>query len=523
MEIVRTVGRGAHNNISINGPGVSDAHAEITFAPGYKMFVEGLDANKSIFVNNKRVSGKYELQPCDILCLGEYVFPFEEHYPEMLKYKKPDPSNEEESSNQDHLIIEDTEQEVLEGKTGLKLFLYSLQFPKDRQKMQRIWILSIGAVMLLSLVLPFISWSHPASASFIVNEKLSSLSAIQMFMDLTNAKVSGAPLLYVLLYGLTMFMILGVICLVIMFLLVGANIWKPKNLLAIRRVSQIMLLLYGLNFFFQFLRFVWFWLDGENALVQPNNFAGLLSESRVYVENLGIGYWLCGVGILLVLRSTRNGLWQPNFERKWASLSFSFWLPYVMMLVLVHQGLGVIQTSVDVDRYKKTFGGFSSGPFNISSGEAESRICQGAPTLASYSYVVLIADYKREEANGGDDVIFEESDKNKEERFYITGIWLTLHGLFIGLIVLMLRKSVRGKTQLILSGGMLLCSLLLSLFVYQLIHQGTGVIGDIIQVSVGFGALLAILAGMGLFGEQLNFWNNRIVRAKEPEPLDDLG
>lgn len=524
MEIVRTVGKGLNNNIVINKPSISDAHAEITFASGNKMIVEDLDSKSGTFVNNQRITGRYVLTPGDILCFGDHVFPFEEHYPEMLKsIQVHEQTIDDTAEIEEPIVLENDEQiEVMRSMSGLKRWLYLLQFPKDRQQMQQIWILIIGGVMLVSMVVPFVSWSYPYSGTFIVSKELSSMSGIEMFMDLTDVTVTGKPLLYIMLFGLTLFMILGMFSLIIMLILFGTKVWKPLNLLAIRRVSQIMLVLFGLNFFLQFLRFLWFWLDGENAMVQTSLLENNLNESHIYIENMGIGYWLCGICVILVLRSTRNGLWKPQFGRKWLTLSFSFWIPFVMMIGFVHQGLGVVQTTVDVERYEDVFSDVSKQYFDIGEMEIRSRTCQGAPALSNTAYQYLIREYKIDASNKARSRFYVKNENHNEERFYITAIWLMLHCLFIILIVMMLRSNIKGITQFVLSGSVLLFSLVLFISLYKLIGMRPDAGGDIIKVKVGIGAYIAILGGLGLVGEQFYFWTNRTERSKEQKLLDEL-
>lgn len=531
MEIVRTVGSGLNNKIVINKPGIADLHAEITYGTGHLMMVEDLGSPAGTFVNNRKIIGKKILKSGDILCFGDHIFPFEEHYPDMLKTQSTASSLDsgaDDGEPEDVRAENDArEEEVLTGLSGLKRLLYSLQFPKDRQKLQRLWMLVIASIMLLSLVLPWLSWSNPSNATFLEDDKYDAISGIGMFIDLLEVEVSGASLLYIALYGVNMLLILGTATAVIFYALVALKAWKPPSLIAIRRISQVVLILFGTNFFLQFLRFVWFWLDGDNALVISTRLGGSgISEARVYAEYYGIGYWLCGFGVLLVLRSTRNGLWRPNFSRRWAPLSFTFWLPYVLLLALVHQGVGVIETNFDTDEYKSSFGISSSRFFDNK--EMKERIVQNGSAMAATSYMYLIREYKRDEDKKDRlrELINEKQEETlKKEKRYISFTWLTLHGLLIVSVLQMFRKRIRGTTTLILSALLLLFSAGLCICIYLLLDLRPNMAVDYVQFSVGYGCMIAIAAALGMLGEQFYFYttrNEKIVVKETADTLDDL-
>lgn len=521
MEIVRTIGRDSQNDIVLNKEGVADFHATLTFVAGDIMILEVLETGFETFVNNEKIQGRKLLKAQDIVCFGNAVFPFEEHYPQMLTYKNP----EDNTIDLDSLIEEDSEdlndeeKQTLYDKKGFQRWIYSLQFPKNRQQMQRIWILVISSIMLLTIVLPFLSWANPVEFSFIVNKENTSQSGIGMLLKLIDVDVSGAPMMYIFLQILTMLLILGVAVTSILFILYGATVWKLKNLIAIRRTSQVMLILFGLNFLFQFLRFVLYWYDGANVSVQNMMFTTDVSKSLIFAENLGIGFWLSVIGFILILRSTRNGLWNPKFSRRWASLSFSFWIPFVLLLALVHQGIGVVQTSVDVERYEDNFGLNRNIGFNDDL-EVKSRICQGVPFIAAQTMSIVIREVKMEEAGMVD---FDEmSDDSKQSRFAMRAFLIASYAIFILLIVMIFRKSIRGKVQFILSCLILVFSALLFMSVYQLLEISPGFGGDIIRRNVGIGCYIAILGGVAMLGEQFYFYTTRTVTGKEQRLLDDL-
>lgn len=114
----------------------------------------------------------------------------------------------------------------------------------------------MASVIMFTMVLPWFSWSNPTGATILEDERFDPLSGFGMMQDLFDAKVSGAPLLYILLYGITMLIFFGVISDVVSYLLIGINAWKPKNMLGIRRHSQTVLILFGINFLLQFMRYV---------------------------------------------------------------------------------------------------------------------------------------------------------------------------------------------------------------------------------------------------------------------------
>ncbi|MCR9173913.1 MAG: FHA domain-containing protein [bacterium] len=525
MEIVRTVGSGLKNRIVINKPGIAEVHAEITYATGHLMMVEDLGSPAGTYVNNRRIQGKKILKSGDILSFGEHVFPFEEHYPEMLKTQTegstldsgPDDGEPEEvrAKNDEH------QEEVLSGLSGIKRWIYALQFPKERQKLQRLWILVVASVMLLSIVLPWLSWSNPSNATIVNDDTFEALSGIGMFLDMLEVEVSGTPLMYIALYGVYMLTFLGTITAIICYFLIGAKVWIPHNLLAVRRISQVVLVLFGINFFLQFLRYVWYWLDGDNALVVPERLVGsAVSESRVFIEYMGLGYWICGFAILLVLRSTRNGLWQPRFNRKWTPLSLTFWMPYVLLLFMVHQGLGLVQTSIDED-YSST------GSFNsfFRRQELKERIVQNGPNLADKSYIFLISELKIDEV-GREKLgkrVLGDVNKRKAQKIISFIIWMSLHGIFIVSLLLMFRKRIRGTTTFILSSMLFACTTVLVILLYLIVDMEPEQEG--IEVSMGYGTFFALAAAGALLGEQFYFWtkrNDKQAVIETSNTLDDL-
>ena len=529
MEIVRTVGSGLNNKFVINKPGIADRHAEITYGSGYSMMVEDLDSHTGTFVNNRRIKGRKMLKPGDILCFGDVVFPFEEHYPEMLKTQSTIAeldSGPDDGEPHDVLTENDAKQEeTLAGLSGVKRFIYALQFPKDRQRMQRFWMLVMGGVILMSLVLPWLSWSNPSWATFLVDDKYDPISGISMIMDLFEVELSGAPMLYILLYGITILIFFGTVSAMICYLLVGLNVWKPRNLLAIRRLSQTVLILFGVNFLLQFMRYVWYWLDGENAVVVTRNLSTSgISEARVYIEYIGIGYWICGFAILLALRSTRNGLWRPNFSRKWASLSFSFWLPIVMLLVLAHQSAGLFQREMDKDAEDDKSTMTMSRLFDEK--EMKERVTINGPGMANAAYLYLIREWKRDEDKQNRlrnrTLIDDERTKRKT---YMTGIWLMLHGILIVSVVQLFRKRIRGTTTLILASTQVVLAAGLYFFMYQLVDMIPDSAQGVMQFSVSYACYLAIFVALGMLGEQFYFWttrNEKMVTRETGDMIDDL-
>ncbi len=527
MEIVRTVGSGLNNKFVITKPGIADTHAEITYGSGYLMMVEDLDSHTGTFVNNRRIKGKKMLKPGDILCFGDHVFPFEEHYPEMLKTQS---TESELDSGPDDGEPEDVfaenkarKDEVLAGLRGIKRFIYALQFPKDRQLLQRLWMLVMGSIILLSLSLPWLSWSNPSSGTFLVDDKFDPMSGINMILDLFKVEMSGAPMLYILLYGVTILIFFGTIAVMVCYLLYGMKVWKPKNLLVIRRLSQVVLILFGVNFLLQFFRYVGYWLDGDNALVVTTDLSRSgLSQARVYIEYIGIGYWICGFAIILALRSTRNGLWRTNFSRKWAPLSFSFWLPILLLLALVHQSAGVFQREMNTDDNNLGQGN-SRSFFNK---EIKERFVINGPGMANTTYMYLIREWKNDESkrNSLRNRNLVDDDKTKRDT-YMAGIWLMLHGILVVSIVQLFRKQIRGTTTLVLSSALVFLSLGLFFFMFQLIELIPDAAFNVMSFSVSYGCYIAILAALGMLGEQFYFWTNRNERkvTKETEEMIDDG
>lgn len=534
MEITISVGSDSNNKIRLQKSGISDHHANLIYAPGYLMMVEDLGEGMGTYVNNRRIQGKKILHPNDILCFGEHVFPFEEHYPEMLTRQTSSNAqldSGEDDGEPDELKAEnDTKQEeTLAGLRGVKRWINSLQFPKNRQAMHRIWYLVLSCIMLLSLVLPWVSWGNPSEFSLVENDKFDPISGVSMFLDLLKVGISGASLLYILLYGVVILILIGCVIVMICYFLFGINAWKPKSSLVVRILSQVMLVLYGVNFLLQFMRYVWLWMDGENATTQSVwGLTSKVSESRVYIENMGLGYWLCGFAILLAFKATRNGLWRPNFQRKWATLSFTFWLPFLLIIAMVHTNIGIVETSIDKEEYNKQFGGTGFSPLT-DSGELKERHCQNAPNLANASYTILIRQFKRD---SDEDNRLRQMDKKfddylKKLRFYHSGLWIMLHGLFVVSLIQMFRKRIDGIFTLILSLSLVVFTCGLFAILYSLLDANTefNKSASFVNSFVGIGSYVGILVTLGMVAEQFFFWTNKSDRREKREnlqPLDTL-
>jgi len=270
-----------------------------------------------------------------------------------------------------------------------------------------------------------------------------------------------------------------------------------------------------------------FWLDGDNALIQKSQLmVSEISKSRVLIEHLGLGFWLCGFAVLLAFRATRNGLWQPKFPRKWATLSFTFWLPFVLMISLVHSDIGLIEYDINKEEYKSQLRGLSAfGPYRASD-DVKDRLCANAPNITNKTSLFLIREWKRSE--DGKNRLFNDSRYKKTIKdmfFYHSGLWITMHALFILAIVQMFRKRIDGVISLIISVSLVVCTSGMYYYLHKIIYYRGDPSSDIMTVFVGFGAYLAIIATLGMAGEQFYFWTNRSDRRAKQEnlqPLDTL-
>lgn len=249
-----------------------------------------------------------------------------------------------------------------------------------------------------------------------------------------------------------------------------------------------------------------------------------ITEARLYIEYLGIGYWFCGFAILMVLRSTRNGLWRPNFSRRWATLSFSFWLPMVMLLVTVHQGAGVIQHHFDRKEFKKLWGSSYKTVFDDK--ELKERVTFNGPGMANAAYMELIREKKREDSGQrrlcGTAIMDDFMSKSKA---YMSGIWLSLHGLLIVSIIQLFRLRIRGTVTLVNSGLLLAFTISLAVFVFFYVDLIRPRVESNVEISVGYGCYLAFLAALGMVSEQFIFWskrNEKGVIGKSEEMIDDV-
>lgn len=512
MEVIKTIGSDPENDIVIKNKEIAPFHARVIMRGDNYMAIEGMDENKGVFVNNRRIRGQRKLEVHDILCLGDYLLAFEFLYPEFLQRQKiqserigeetSDNSNEEEIIVDDPLISDDDssdeEEDVLRGMSGLKRWIYSRQFPKNRQKMHRLWVLIISSLMLLTIVLPYLSWGNPMNFSFYTDDKFDPVSGWSFFLDLLDISISGAPLIYIVLYGIVFLISLGVSVMTILFFFYGTGLWRPKNVLTLRGMSISMLILYALMFFFQFTRFLWYWLDGEKELVNLIGFDNRIEESRIFIENFGIGFWICMVGMILIYRSTSNRLWIPRFNRKWATLSVSFWIPFVVFLCLVHSQIGVTETNINKDRFKNVFGGYKS---YSQSKKIKERNCQSASQLGVVTYVYQIERSRQSERPGGINSMDAEVKKRDNQ---ILGIWIVLNLLLVLLLFQMFYRKISGNFSLVVGGVMTLLGVCLYFLLSSLLaDQGDA---SFATNSVGYAVYITIVAGLGMLAEQLYFW-----------------
>lgn len=386
---------------------------------------------------------------------------------------------------------------IPEQEEGQIVTLFKGRVTLKKQDVPRFWRLGISSIMLLTFVLPFLSWGNYRWNASILNEENASISGFYYLIRLLDLEVGELPFAGQLIFFIMLLVLVGTLVISVLLILNGVKLWKPKNDKIIRILSMCLALLFGLSLLKEFIRVIYIMIG------DPLDRMFLVSESiewdpavMMNMEQLGIGYWFCMIGAILLFRSTYGDFWKTKKRAEWGRKSFVFWAPFVILLFLVHHNSGLIRISLDIDtssseyRFIKEMKKEGNTEFNTTyttSGLALMR--GGAATL----YV----------ANEYD----EDSFIGKLLRSYLK-ISVVLFVLFGLVFVQFFVKNLNKRSRLIISSIQLLLVVLLFFFVQGLISyfKEFYFTNDSYSVMAGVGMYLILIAAVLSIGEQIYFW-----------------
>lgn len=500
MEVIKTIGSHDGNDIVIKNKNIAEFHAELKMTAGRHCYITDLNSPQGTFINNEQLEGTQKLKPSDLVCFGDHNFYWEEHYPDFLDRNGYSASQRKHESLldefDDELTLDISAGEEDEGFTGLKKLFFNLRNPVDRQKIKRVWMLILSIVMILSIVFPQLSWgkSNVAYSGFDGKEE-KAFSGVQFFIELFDKDYDGSTMFEVFSYLMFAVALFLVVISAVYFLLIGLNQIKPKSHLSVKGFSLAIIICYAviaMNQLFYYLRFLF-----------SDDYRFRFQKNEISIENLGIGFWLCFIAAILVFKSVRNGLWQQSFKRKWVTLSFSFWVPVLLLLVFMHGKVGLIVQKVDTEKFEARFGNI--GGSNLAPKfEMKDRIPQSGALLLTSTYYFQVNEIKTNSDAAKMRYKPTTSPKMEKVKSSMTWLWGFLNIYLIALTLLLFMRKILSNFTLVLSIILLLVSFgLMSELNSLIILNGANKPDTGITMHFGWVLYLSIAGALGMIAEQL--------------------
>ncbi len=499
MEVIKKIGSHDGNDIVIKNKNIAAFHAELRMTVGRHFYITDLNAPQGTFINNEQLEGTRKLKPSDLVCFGDHNFYWEEHYPDFL-----DRNGHSSAQPKHDALLDDFEEEITldisageedEGFTGLKRILFNLRNPVDRQKIKRAWMLVLSIIMLLSIVFPQLSWGHSNVAYLGFDGKdAETFSGVQFIMEILDKDFDAATIFEVFTYLMFAVTLLMVAISAVYFFLIGINQVKPKTHLAVKGLSLTVVLCYAviaLNQLFYYVRFAF--SDDYRFRFQKND---------ISIENLGIGFWLCFLAAILVYKSVRNGLWQQSFQRKWVTLSFSFWIPVLLLLVFMHGKVGLLVQKVDTQKFAEQFGNVA--PKLKTDFKMKERIPQNGPLLLTSTYYFQINELKKNNDASRSSFTPTVTPKMEKVKSSMQWLWGFLNIYLIALVLLLFIRKVQSNVTVALAILLILVSFGLMYELNSLIDLNGGDKPDSgISMHIGWVLHLSVVGAIGMLVEQL--------------------
>ncbi|MFT6981746.1 MAG: hypothetical protein ACJAUD_000510 [Crocinitomicaceae bacterium] len=476
--IVKKIGTDPENEIQINGEGIAEVHARLSINDRRAVYLSDTSSKAGTLVNGKRIQGLVQLRRGDEVVIGSLSLDWEKEIEKDLatievsaesvslepipEKREKDPLNPEYIRPKSSGLLDELEEDFSDEKTTplvdentgpVGQMLHQIQYPENRARQHRFWILIPSIVMLATLAIPYLSWFREYAAyTFYYNGVSEYLSGTQLFLELIEMEPPESTVI-IIRYLLFVIGIPIVALCSIALAAIGVNAWKPRTDRIVKNLSLAVIITMAALFLSQ-----WLWYMA--LLDDASNLGSSMKTARyLSFEMYGIGYWLCFISAVLIYRGSFRRLWQPDFFRKWATLSFSFWMPFIMLFVFASSSIGFMVQEFEMSNLNPNA---PAASMMQGTDKEMQRTHQSGIMFLSGSYYLKISEFNRE-----DKAQYPSDNSNTSEQDRMSNIWtllfLSINGYFVCMSMLLFDRKLFGLRTLILAATSLLALFLIYL------------------------------------------------------------
>lgn len=489
MNLPKTIGYHRTNEIVVGHPSVGDKHAILAVDKEGNYTIEPIEKQHAVFVNNRKLKGKHVLHSMDIVCFQDYRFDWESYVSGRIVSVPPNVLEEDHGDLLDgRQTLED---DVEDPETAQPAGMFSkLSTPANRPQMFRMWQLVLGSSMLLTFLMPFLPWFRVFEMNIFISDR-APYSGAYFFLNLIEWDTNEFSTFELYHYYLMLTLLISAAVGAVMFVLLGAGVWKVHNYKLARWISLTLLLLFlliGMNQVYLYLNM---FSD------KPEHYTGI---ADLHTINFGIGYWLTFICALLLFKSSRNGLWDQSFARRWVTLSLTFWVPVIVFLATMHPDLGVVERRMH-DRTTTQAKEFITNKFIP---ERKTRIVENASfTIASilrfYKWQMEKRDMARTYPTETKETPLAKKRLAAHNRFS-----MSFFAFWFLMLLMLFNKRVHGVRAFVWTAFFALSVGLVSYFLFDLLsaynspHSPT-------TLHIGYGLYAGIFGAFAMLTEQVIF------------------
>ena len=515
--IVKKIGTDLENEIQIKGEGIAEFHARISINDRREVYLSDTSSKAGTFVNGKQIGGLTRLRKGDQVAIGDVSLDWEKEIEKDLatievseesislepEPEKFDPLNTEYVRPKSAGLLDELEEDFIDEKRTplvdenagpVGQMLHQIQYPENRARQHRFWILIPSIVMLATLAIPYLSWYREFGGFSVYNGiDPDSFSGAQLFLELIDMEtpesivVAIRFLLFVMGIPIVAFCSIGLAS-------IGVKAWVPKTDRIVKNLSLTVIVTMAVLFLSQ-----WIWYL---ALLEDSTNLGSSNRVPKYLsfETYGIGFWLCFISAILIYKGSFSRLWQSDFSRKWTTLSFSFWMPIIMLLIFTSSKVGFMVQEYNVPNARSNVSVAS-----IIGGDDEEvkDVHQSGVLFLSGVYYLKVSEFNRDDATryGSD-----EGRTAKEER--TSNVWTLLFFAFnlyaLIMAMLLFGQKLFGLRTILLAST--------SLFALFLIYLGLNSLIDLnsssnslfsMKIFIGPGLYLSAAVSVVIIVEQI--------------------
>ncbi|MFT6244642.1 MAG: hypothetical protein ACJA0U_001438 [Salibacteraceae bacterium] len=517
--IVKKIGTDSENEIQINGEGIAEIHARLSINDRRAVYLSDTSSKAGTLVNGKRIQGLVQLRRGDKVVIGSFPLDWEKEIEKDLatievsaesvslepipEKREEDPLNPEYIRPKSSGLLDELEEDFSDEKTtplvdenagSVGQMLHQIQYPENRARQHRLWILIPSIVMLATLAIPYLSWFREYTAYYFYNNGGNEhLSGVQLFLELIEME-PPEPTVIIIRYLLFVIGIPIVAFCSIALAAIGVNAWKPRTDRIVKNLSLAVIITMAALFLSQ-----WLWYMA--LLDDASNLGSSMKTARyLSFEMYGIGYWLCFISAVLIYRGSFRRLWQPDFFRKWATLSFSFWMPFIMLLVFTSSSIGFMVQEFEMSNLNPNA---PAASMMQGTDKEMQRIHQSGIMFLSGSYYLKISEFNRE-----DKALYPSDNSNTSKQDRMSNVWtllfLSINGYFVCMSMLLFGRKLFGLRTLILAATSLLALFLIYLGLSSWIDLNSTANGiRKLNLFIGPGLYISAAASVVIIAEQI--------------------